>query len=155
MKGTKKVIDILNKNLALELTAINQYMVNSEICGNWNYGKLEKVIKGRAIAEMKHAEKIIERILFLEGIPIVSKLGEIHIGSTVQKIHDNDWIAELEAVKNYNDGIKIALSEGDNGTKELFTENLKDEEEHIDWIESQQDQIKQMGIERYLSEQTD
>jgi bacterioferritin len=123
------------------------------MCENWRYESLKGEIKKRSIAEMRHAEKLIERILFLEGKPVVSKLGKIGIGDNVEKIHKNDWAAENDAIQKYNESIRIAVEVGDNGTKELLESILKDEEAHIDWIEAQQDQIKQMGIQVYLGEQ--
>ncbi len=153
MKGNAKVVERLNALLADELTAINQYMVQSEMCANWGYERLHKAIEKRAIGEMKHAEKLIGRIIFLEGTPTVSKLNKIEIGNDVETQHKNDWKAEEGAVKAYNDGIRLAVETGDNGTRELLEAILKDEEEHIDWIESQIDQIKQMGIQNYLVEQ--
>ena len=153
MKGQKKIIDKLNNLLADELTAINQYMVHSEMCDNWGYEKLHKADEKRAIDEMKHAEKLIARIIFLEGTPIVSKLNPIRIGATVEAQHQNDWSAENDAIKSYNDGIRLARELADNGTRELLEAILKDEEDHIDWLEAQMDQIKQMGIQNYLVEQ--
>ncbi len=153
MKGHKKIIDVLNSLLADELTAINQYMVHSEMCDDWGYEKLHKAVEKRAIDEMKHAEKLIGRILFLEGKPIVTKLKKIKIGESVEMQFQNDWQAEREAIKAYNKAIKLCRELHDNGTEELLEEILKDEEEHIDWIEAQLDQIKQMGIKNYLTEQ--
>jgi bacterioferritin len=153
MKGNKKLLEHLNARLAEELTAINQYMVHSEMCDGWGYGKLHKQIEKRAIDEMKHAEKLIARILYLEGIPIVSDLGKMHIGAEVPKMHENDRISEEGAIKSYNESIKLAGEVGDNGTREMLTAILKDEEEHIDTLEAQLDQIKQMGIQNYLMEQ--
>jgi bacterioferritin len=153
MKGNKRIIENLNVLLADELTAINQYMVQSEMCANWGYEKLHKAIEKRAIQEMKHAEKLIGRILFLEGSPTVSKLNKIEIGADVEAQHKLGWAAESGAVKAYNDGIKLAVEVGDNGTRELLEAILKDEEDHIDWLEAQLDQIKQMGIQNYLVEQ--
>ena len=153
MKGNAKIIERLNALLADELTAINQYMVQSEMCANWGYERLHKAIEKRAIGEMKHAEKLIGRIIFLEGTPTVSKLNKIEIGTDVETQHKNDWKAEEGAVKAYNDGIRLAVEIGDNGTRDLLEAILKDEEEHIDWIEAQIDQIKQMGIQNYLVEQ--
>ena len=153
MKGNAKIIERLNALLADELTAINQYMVQSEMCANWGYERLHKAIEKRAIAEMKHAEKLIGRIIFLEGTPTVNKLNKIEIGADVETQHKNDWKAEEGAVKAYNDGIRLAAETGDNGSRELLEAILKDEEEHIDWIEAQIDQIKQMGIQNYLVEQ--
>jgi bacterioferritin len=153
MKGNEKILETLNSLLADELTAINQYMVQSEMCANWGYEKLHESIEKRAIDEMKHAEKLIGRIIFLEGKPIVSNLNKINIGGTVDAQHNNDREAEETAIKAYNDAIKLAVEVGDNGSRDLFEEILEDEENHIDWIESQLDQIKQMGLQVYLGEQ--
>jgi bacterioferritin len=155
MKGNEKVIESLNGLLADELTAINQYMVHSEMCANWGYEKLHKATEKRAVDEMKHAEKLIARILFLDGLPVVSELRKIHIGDTVPRQLENDHKAEEGAVTSYNDAIRQAVKVGDNGTRELLDSILKDEEDHIDWLEAQLDQIKQMGIQNYLVEQTD
>ncbi len=153
MKGNEKLIEHLNARLAEELTAINQYFVHAEMCEDWNYAKLHDVIEKRAIEEMKHAEKLIERILFLEGKPIVSNLNEIRIGSEVPKMHDNDQWSEEGAIKGYNESIRLAAEVGDNNTKVLLESILKDEEEHIDWIEAQLEEIEQMGIGNYLAQQ--
>lgn len=155
MKGNEKIIATLNDLLADELTAINQYMVHSEMCDNWGYERLHKAIEERAIQEMKHAESLIARILFLEGSPTVSKLNKISIGKDVEAQLKNDHAAEEIAIKGYNDGIRLAVEVGDNGTRELFESTLKDEEDHIDWLEAQLDQISQMGIQNYLVEQID
>ena len=155
MKGNDKLIAVLNDLLADELSAINQYMVHSEMCADWGYDKLHEAIEKRAIQEMKHAEMHIGRILFLEGTPIVSKLKDIHIGAEIEGQLRNDLDAEAGAVKAYNDGIKLAVEVGDNGTRELLETILKDEEEHLDWLEAQLDQIDQMGIQNYLVEQID
>ncbi|MBI5686045.1 MAG: bacterioferritin [Verrucomicrobia bacterium] len=154
MKGNAKVIATLNMLLAEELTAINEYMVHSEMCANWGFERLHKVIEKRAIDEMKHAEKLIARILFLEGTPVVSKLNPMHIGADVVAQLKNDHGAEATAVKLYNEAIPQAAEQGDNGTREMLEDILEDEETHIDWIESQLDQIKQMGAQNYLAEQT-
>jgi len=130
-------------------------MVHSEMCDNWGYEKLHKLIEKRAIDEMKHAEKLIARILFLDGRPVVSNLKKISIGAEVPAQHQNDWDAEDGAIKSYNDGIRLALELGDNGSRELMDSILKDEEAHIDWIEAQLDEIKQMGVQNYLVEQID
>jgi len=153
VKGNEKVIESLNARLAEELTAINQYMVHAEMCDNWYYESLNKAIQGRAIAEMKHAEKLIARIIFLEGRPAVSKLNDIHIGEDVPAMHNNDHVAEQVAVQGYNESIRLAVEVGDNGTRELLSSILTEEESHIDWIESQIDQIAQMQKENYLAEQ--
>jgi bacterioferritin len=154
MKGHEKIIDKLNFLLADELTAISQYIVESEMCANWGYDKLHEADEKRAVDEMKHAEKLIARLLFLEGQPVVSKLNAMHIGESVEAQHQNDWQAESGAIKAYNDAVKLAVEIGDNGTRELFESILKDEEEHIDWLEAQLDQIKQMGIQLYLAEKS-
>ncbi|MDZ7270718.1 MAG: bacterioferritin [candidate division KSB1 bacterium] len=152
MKGDEKMIASLNARLAEELTAISQYMVHSEMNDDWGYQKLHEAIEKRAIEEMRHAEKLIGRILFLEGTPIVSKLNPMHIGAEVEKQHQNDWQAEKGAIDGYRESIKLAGDIGDFGTRELLESILKDEEAHIDWIESQLDQIKQVGIENYLAD---
>ena len=154
MKGNDKIIEKLNALLADELTAINQYMVHSEMCANWMYEHLHKAIEKRAIDEMKHAERLIGHILFLDGLPIVSDLNPLNIGAEVEAQLANDWTAEAGAVKAYNEGIRLAVEVGDNGTRELLESILKDEEVHIDWLEAQLEQIKQMGIQNYLVEQT-
>ncbi|MBP8997133.1 MAG: bacterioferritin [Anaerolineaceae bacterium] len=153
MKGNAKVIDKINFLLADELTAVSQYMVHSEMCANWGYDKLAEAIEKRAIDEMKHAEKHIARILFLEGQPIVSNLNPMHIGTDVLTILKNDHAAEEGAILEYNKGIQLCTQEGDNGTREILEDILGDEEDHIDWIEAQLDQIAQMGIQNYLVEQ--
>ena len=153
MKGNEKVLEALNARLAEELTAINQYIVHAEECEDWGYEKLAQAIKARAIQEMKHAEALIERILFLEGKPIVTKLNPINIGEEVPQIHRFDLAGEYEAVKAYNETIKLAAEQGDNATKMLVKGILKHEEAHIDWLEAQLDQIEQMGLENYLAQQ--
>lgn len=153
MKGTAEVIDSLNTLLAEELTAINQYFLHAEMCGDWGYEKLHTAVELRSRQEMKHAERLIERILFLEGKPIVSQLNKITIGESVEKQLKNDLGAEQDAVKMYNDAVALAAQQGDNGTKILFESILTDEEEHLDWLEEQLDQIEQMGIQNYLNNQ--
>ena len=153
MKGHEKIIATLNDLLADELTAISQYMVHSEMCDDWGYARLHKLVEKRAIDEMKHAEKLIGRILFLEGTPIVSDLKKINIGADVEKQYKNDWDAENGAIKAYNNAIKQASELGDNGTRDFLQSILNDEEEHLDWLETQMEQIKQIGIQNYLVEQ--
>ena len=155
MKGNEQIIKQLNMRLAEELTATNQYMVHAEMCENWGYKRLHEMIFKRSIQEMKHAEKLIARILFLEGIPIVSDLNKIHIGSEIPKMHTNDHAAEIAAIRGYNESIRVAVEVGDNGSRELLESILKQEEEHIDLIEAQIDQISQMGVQNYLVEQID
>ena len=150
MKGNEKIIAVLNDSLADELTAISQYMVHSEMCADWGYDKLHEAVEKRAIGEMKHAEKLIGRILFLEGQPVVSNLNKIDIGATVEAQLKHDLDAEAGAIKAYNDGIRLCLELGDNGSRELIEDNLEDEEEHLDWLEAQLDQINQMGLQNYL-----
>lgn len=155
MKGSKEIIDLLNALLADELTAINQYMVHSEMCENWGYERLHKAVEKRAFTEMHHAERLIERILFLEGTPVVSQLNPMHIGKDVELQLKNDHASEQTAIQNYNAGVGVCQQAKDNGTKELLEANLKDEEGHIDWLEAQMDQIAQMGIQNYLASQTE
>ncbi len=155
MKGNDKILAALNNLLSDELTAISQYMVHSEMCDNWRYQELHKAIEERAITEMKHAEKLIARILFLDGTPIVSNLKKINVGADIEAQFKNDLEAELGAVKGYNDGIRLAYELGDNGSRELMDSILTDEEEHVDWLEAQQGQIQVMGLQAYLVEQVD
>jgi bacterioferritin len=151
MKGNEEILKRLNLRLAEELTAINQYMVHSEMFDNWGYDELHKEVEKRAIDEMKHAEKLIGRILFLEGIPVVSNYNKMHIGSTVELMHKNDRKSEEDAIKAYNEDIKFASEIKDNGTKDLIQSILDDEEGHIDRLEGYLDQIEQMGLQVYLS----
>ncbi len=153
MKGNEQIIATLNLLLADELTAINQYIVHSEMCKNWGYEELHEAVEKRAITEMRHAEMHIARILFLEGRPIVSQLNPMHIGATVAEQFQSDLGAELGAVKAYNDAVKQAVELGDNGTRAMLESILKDEEEHVDWLEAQLDQIAQMGVQNYLAQQ--
>lgn len=154
MKGNEKLIAELNSLLAEELTAINQYMVHTEMLENWGYGKLKENFWKRAMVEMKHAEKLIERILFLEGQPIVSELRKITIGQEVPKMIANDVGLEYSAVKQYNAAVKLAVEVGDNATKDLLEDILKDEDEHVDELEEYVDQLGQMGLQLFLSTKT-
>lgn len=153
MKGNPKLISALNSLLADELTAINQYMVHSEMCDNWGYEKLHKHFEKRAIEEMKHAEKLIGRILFLEGTPIVSQLNKIYIGSDVQKQLNNDRKSEEEAIAAYNKAIKLAGDVNDFATREILESILNDEDRHIDEIEELLDQISHMTLPIFLTTQ--
>jgi len=155
MKGNEKLLTVLNQLLADELTAINQYMVHSEMCENWGYSKLHMAIRKQAMDEMHHAEWLIERIIFLDGSPTVSKLNAIKIGKTVSEMISNDDKDELEAVRDYNKAIKLAHEVADEGSVELLTKILKMEEGHVDWAEMQRAQIDQMGMENYLVSQTE
>lgn len=154
MKGNDKLIKALNSLLADELTAINQYMVHSEMCDDWGYEKLHNHFEKRAIQEMKHAEKLIGRILFLEGIPIVTNLKQIMIGKNVPEQLNNDHKAEEGAIAAYNDAIILAGEVKDYATRDLLQEILNDEDKHIDEIEELQGQIEQMSIQIFLTTQT-
>jgi len=153
MKGDPKVIETLNALLARELTVVNQYMVHAEICDNWGYTKLHEGIQKRAITEMKHAESLIGRIIFLEGVPVVSELEKIHIGADVPKMFANDHEAELDAVVRYNAGIVICGDAKDFATREILENILNEEDDHVDSIEEVQDEIAQMGLQMFLSTQ--
>jgi bacterioferritin len=155
MKGNAKLIATLNDLLADELTAISQYMVHSEMCNQWGYVKLHKAIEGQAMDEMHHAEWLIERILFLEGMPVVAKLKPMKIGASVKDMISNDEEAEGGAVAAYNAGIKLAREVNDEATAELLVKILKMEEGHVEWAEKQRAQIAQMGLESYLSLQSE
>jgi bacterioferritin len=151
MKGNAKLIEALNALLADELTAVNQYMVHSEMCENWGYDKLHEHFQKRAIDEMKHGEKLIGRILFLEGLPVVSRLKDIHIGAEVPKMFGNDHAAEEGAIAAYNQAIKLAGEVNDFATREILEEILEDEDRHIDEIEEMQDQIGHMTLPLFLT----
>jgi bacterioferritin len=153
MKGNPKILELLNDRLAEELTAISMYMVHSEMCANWGYGKLHEAFEKQAIDEMKHAEMLIGRILFLEGTPTVSKLNRMKIAATVQDMVQADEDAETGAIKSYNETIAAAVKLGDNGTREMIAKILQDEERHVDWAEMQREQIAQMGLQNYLANQ--
>lgn len=155
MKGNDNLIVVLNSLLADELTAINQYMVHSEMCANWGYAKLHQAIRKQAMDEMFHAEWLIERIIFLDGAPTVSKLNPMKIGKTVLEMIKNDNGDELDAVHKYNDAIKLGREVEDQSSVELLTKILKMEEGHVDWAEMQRAQIDQMGLENYLVNQTE
>jgi bacterioferritin len=153
MKGNDKLINVLNELLADELTAISQYMVHSEMCASWGYEKLHKTIEKQAVDEMHHAEWLIQRILFLEGVPVVSKLRPMKIGTSVPEMVTSDEGAEQEAVRSYNKGIRLAHDVEDQSTADLLTKILKMEEGHVDWAEVQRSQIEQMGLANYLANQ--
>jgi len=153
MRGNPKVIAELNAALKEELTAISQYFLHAEMCENWKYEKLAGFIKKQSIDEMKHAEALIERILFLDGTPNLTESLHLKVGQNVREQLDNDLKLELGAVEMYNNSIRIAREEGDNASRELFDRLLKDEEMHVDWLEAQVHQMKEIGYERYLSQQ--
>ena len=153
MKGNPKVIASLNEALKEELTAINQYFLHAEMCENWHYDRLGSFIKKQSIDEMKHAEAIIERILFLDGTPNLTEPMQLNIGANVKEQLQSDLKLEIGAVAMYNRFVQIARDEADNASRELFERLLKDEEEHVDWLEAQVYQIGEIGYERYLSQQ--
>jgi bacterioferritin len=153
MKGNDKVIDLLNTILTNELTAINQYFLHSRICDNWGYKRLAHKIREESIEEMRHADWLIERVLFLDGLPNLQRLGKINIGQTVPEMLNLDYEVEKNSVKTLNDGVELCRAEGDNGSRELLERILIDSEKHVDWIESQLELIKQVGEAHYLAQQ--
>ena len=153
MKGSPKVIEALNQALTEELLAINQYFLHAEMCENWHYDRLGDHIKKQSIDEMKHAEALIERVLFLDGTPNLTQPMQLNIGANVKAQLESDLALEIGAVAAYNRYIEIARGEHDNASRELFEKLLKDEEEHVDWLEAQLYQIGEIGYERYLSQQ--
>ena len=153
MQGNPKVIAALNEALKEELTAINQYFLHAEMCENWHYDKLGDYIKKQSIDEMKHAEELIERILFLDGTPNMTEPMKINIGKNVKEQLESDLKLEIDAVAMYNNAVKVARDEGDNASRELFEKLLRDEEQHVDWLEAQLHQIGEIGYERYLTQQ--
>jgi bacterioferritin len=153
MQGKPNVIAALNEALKEELTAINQYFLHAEMCENWHYKKLADHIRKESIDEMKHAEALIERILFLDGIPKMTEPMQLNIGSSVKEQLEGDLKLEIEAVAMYNRFVQVARDEGDNASRELFERLLRDEEAHVDWLEAQVHQIRELGYERYLSQQ--
>ncbi len=153
MKGDAKVIAVLQEVLKAELTAINQYFLHAEMCENWTYYKLAEITRKESIEEMTHAEKLIERILYLDGTPNMSDYFKINVGNTVEQQLKNDLQLEYDAVKRLNDGIKLCDDARDQGSRDLLEHILIDEEHHIDWLEGQLHVIKEMGIQNYLSQQ--
>jgi bacterioferritin len=149
------IIKTLNEVLTLELTAINQYFLHAEMCGDWGFKKLYRAIRAESIDEMKHAERLIERILFLDGVPNVQRMGKITIGETVPEQLALDLKLENKAIPILNAGIKQCSELGDNGTRALFEEILVDEERHVDWLEAQLELIRQIGVENYLAQQVE
>ena len=153
MKGSQKVIDLLNEVLANELIAINQYFLHARMCENWGYERLWHKVRAESIDEMKHADRVIERILYLEGLPNVQRLGTIKVGETVDEQLRVDLDLEKAAIPVLNRGIELCRSSGDNGTAELLEDVLEDEEEHANWLEAQLTLIQQVGLQNYLAEQ--
>ena len=153
MKGDPQMIDALNAALTVELTAINQYFVQAKMCKNWGFERLAKKHYEESIGEMKHAEKLIDRILFLEGVPEIGRYDVIRVGTDVKEQLEFDLVLETRGVNTYNDAITLAASVKDNGSRELMNEILVDSEEHVDWLEAQLHLIRTVGLERYLAEQ--
>jgi len=153
MKGNEKVIERLNLALRDEITASVQYMVQAETCENWGYGRLAGITKGRAIEEMRHAESLIERILFLDSVPEVNISLKPTLGKDVPQQFEAALADETGAIRDYNDSIKACVEVGDNGSKELFERMLHDEERHADYLEAQLHSIKEMGLAAYLAQQ--
>jgi len=153
MKGDAKVIALLNDVLTNELTAINQYFLHARMCQNWGYERLWKKVRDESIDEMKHADKVIARILYLDGLPNLQKLGKLEIGETVAEQLKSDLAVEKRAIPVLNAGIELCRGKGDNGTAELLEEILVDEEEHADWLEAQLTLVEQVGIQNYLAQQ--
>jgi len=153
MKGDSKIIEALNEILTSELTAINQYFVHAKMCENWGYQKLAAKKREESIEEMKHADEVIDRILFLDGVPNMQRLNPVKVGEEPVEQHEVDLELEVDARKRLNDGIALCRDKADNGTRELLERILKDEEDSIDWLESQLHLVKQVGRERYLAEQ--
>jgi bacterioferritin len=153
MKGNPEVIEILGEILSAELTAINQYFVHAKMCENWGYKKLAEYMKKESIGEMKHADSVIERILFLDGTPDLQRYMKLKVGNNVEGMLKNDLDVEYSAVERLNRGIEIATTKKDNGTRELLEKILVSEEEHIDWLEAQLHAISEIGIQNYLAQQ--
>ncbi len=153
MKGQHAIIDVLNQVLTAELTAVNQYFVHAKMCRNWGYARLANYIKKESIDEMKHADSLIERILYLEGVPNLQRLNKVNVGETVPEQLKLDLEVEREAVARLNEGMKLCRDLGDNGTEDLLRHILVAEEEHADWIESQLTLIEQLGVAHYLAQQ--
>jgi bacterioferritin len=153
MKGEPKIITMLNEVLKAELTAINQYFLHAEMCENWGYDRLAEHTRKESIEEMRHAEKLMERILYLDGTPNMSDYFKINIGKDVKQQFVSDLQLEVEAVKRLNDFVEQARQLGDNGSRDLFQHILEDEEEHIDWLEAQLGMMDEVGVQNYLAQQ--
>ncbi|RMH43250.1 MAG: bacterioferritin [Deltaproteobacteria bacterium] len=153
MKGSERVIELLNDVLTAELTAVNQYWVHARMCENWGYERLWHKIRAEAIDEMKHADQIVARILYLEGVPNLQRLGNVRVGQTVKEQFELDLEVERVAIDRLNHAIAACVAEGDHGTRDLLDDVLVDEEEHADWLEAQLNLIDQVGLEAYLAEQ--
>lgn len=152
MKGNEAVIQVLNDVLCAELTAVNQYFIHAMMCKNWGYGKLAEHSRAESIDEMKHAQEMIERILYLDGVPNMQKYMKINVGQTVPEQHAFDLDVEKAAVERLNAGIELCGGKADNGSRVLLEKLLQEEEEHVDWLEAQLHQIGEMGLPNYLAE---
>ena len=153
MKGNDKVISTLNDILTAELTAINQYFIHAKMCANWGFNKLAKKVRDESIDEMKHADRLIERILFLEGVPNVQRLGKVNVGETVKEQFELDLKLEYDAIARLNAAVGLARDVGDNTTREMVENILVGEEEHTDWLETQLGLIKTLGEQMYCAQQ--
>jgi bacterioferritin len=153
MQGNDEVIELLNDVLSAELTAINQYFAHAMICKNWRYQRLAEHSRKESLEEMGHAQEIIERILYLDGLPNMSKYQKINVGHTIPKQHEFDLALEKDAVTRLNEGIQLCRTKKDNGTRVLLEKILREEEEHIDWLEAQLQQIQDLGLDNYLAQQ--
>ena len=152
MQGHPLVIDALNRALTIELTAINQYFVQAKMCKNWGFEKLGHKHYVESIGEMKHAEKLIDRIIFLEGVPEIARYDVIRVGNTVQEQLENDLVLETKGVNAYNAVVQTCLDNQDAGSRELIAQILVESEEHVDWLESQLDLISKIGIQHYMAQ---
>jgi bacterioferritin len=153
MRGDDDIIELLNEVLTGELTAINQYFIHAKMCANWGYDRLAEHVRDESIDEMKHAERLIDRILYFDGVPNLQRLSPLHVGETVEEQFAADLDVEYAAVERLNRGIALCVERGDNGTRELLAEILVEEEHHVDWLETQQETIRQIGLQEYLSQQ--
>ena len=153
MKGDPQVIETLNRALTVELTAINQYFCQSKMCKNWGLNKLAKKHYEESLGEMKHAEMLIDRILFLEGTPEIARYDVIRVGTNIKEQFTNDLALEMSGVKHYNAAIELCTKLKDHGSRELIEPILVESEEHVDWLETQLGLIEMVGLENYLSEQ--
>jgi len=153
MQGDAEIIEVLNEVLTAELTAVNQYFLHGKLCANWGYNRLAEHSRHESIDEMKHAERVTDRIIYLEGFPNYQRYFPLRIGETVPEQFEADRALEVEAIDRLNRGIELAVAKSDNGTRELFADILVGEEEHVDWLETQLETIRQIGLENYLAQQ--
>ena len=153
MQGDPAIISMLNDVLTAELTAINQYFIHAKMCSNWGYDRLAEHSREESIEEMKHADELIERILYLEGVPNLQRLGRVRVGETVPEMFDADLALERDAIPRLNAAIALCVAEGDNGTRHMLEQILTSEEDHLDWLETQQHVIAAIGLSAYLAEQ--